>query len=327
MSTSAASVLKAPAHPAGDAEMIFARPATVSAGLLALGIVYGDLGTSPLYSLQTIMQIMGDQFTREAALGSLSLVFWALIITISIKYCFLVMRADNHGEGGILALMTLTGAHWAGRDRWLIIMGLFGAALIYGDGILTPAISVLSAVEGLNVATDIFKPYAMLFALVILVGLFAIQKRGTGIIGKTFGPIMLTWFSTIAILGLVGIVHHPHVLAAINPVYGVRLVTEHGVLGFTLLGGVFLALTGGEALYADMGISGQIRSALHGMAWCCRLSSSTTPGRSEIFSTFPTSKQTHSSSWRPPGRFTRWSRSQRSLPSSPARPSLRVRSR
>ncbi|RXT54383.1 potassium transporter Kup [Bradyrhizobium betae] len=247
--------------------MIFARPATVSAGLLALGIVYGDLGTSPLYSLQTIMHIMGDQFTRDAALGSLSLVFWALIITISIKYCFLVMRADNHGEGGILALMTLTGAHWAGRDRWLIIMGLFGAALIYGDGILTPAISVLSAVEGLNVATDIFKPYAMLFALVILVGLFAIQKRGTGIIGKTFGPIMLMWFSTIAILGLVGIVHHPHVLAAINPVYGVRLVTEHGFLGFTLLGGVFLALTGGEALYADMGHIGpnSIRTAWYGV--------------------------------------------------------------
>ncbi|MGY4427620.1 K+ transporter [Bradyrhizobium sp. F1.13.1] len=267
MSTSAASVLKAPAHPAGDAEMNFARPATVSAGLLALGIVYGDLGTSPLYSLQTIMHIMGDQFTREAALGSLSLVFWALIITISIKYCFLVMRADNHGEGGILALMTLTGAHWAGRDRWLIIMGLFGAALIYGDGILTPAISVLSAVEGLNVATDIFKPYAMLFALVILVGLFALQKRGTGIIGKTFGPIMLMWFSTIAILGLVGIVHHPHVLAAINPVYGVRLVTEHGFLGFTLLSGVFLALTGGEALYADMGHIGpnSIRTAWYGV--------------------------------------------------------------
>lgn len=267
MSTSAASVLKAPAHPAGDAEMNCARPATVSAGLLALGIVYGDLGTSPLYSLQTIMHIMGDQFTREAALGSLSLVFWALIITISIKYCFLVMRADNHGEGGILALMTLTGAHWAGRDRWLIIMGLFGAALIYGDGILTPAISVLSAVEGLNVATDIFKPYAMLFALVILVGLFAIQKRGTGIIGKTFGPIMLMWFSTIAILGLVGIVHHPHVLAAINPVYGVRLVTEHGFLGFTLLGGVFLALTGAEALYADMGHIGpnSIRTAWYGV--------------------------------------------------------------
>ena len=190
MPTSTASALNTPAVLAGDAQERLARPATVSAGLLALGIVYGDLGTSPLYTLQTIMHIMGDQFTPEAALGSLSLVFWALIITISIKYCLLVMRADNHGEGGILALMTLTSARWVGRGQWLIIMGLFGAALIYGDGIVTPAISVLSAVEGLNVATGIFKPYTMPFALVILVGLFAIQNRGTGSVGKTFGPIM-----------------------------------------------------------------------------------------------------------------------------------------
>ena len=266
MPTPAASGLNAPADRAGDPEERCARPASVSAGLLALGIVFGDLGTSPLYTLQTIMHIMGDRFTPEAALGSLSLVFWALIITISIKYCFLVMRADNHGEGGILALMTLTGARWAGRGRWLIIMGLFGAALIYGDGIITPAISVLSAVEGLNVATSIFKPYTMPFAVVMLVGLFAIQNRGTGTIGNTFGPIMFVWFATIAILGLVGIVHHPHVLAAINPVYGARLVIEHGFLGFTLLGGVFLALTGGEALYADMGHIGPnpIRAA-----WYC----------------------------------------------------------
>jgi KUP system potassium uptake protein len=176
------------------------------------------------------------------------------------------MRADNHGEGGILALMTLTGARWVGRGRWLIIMGLFGAALIYGDGIITPAISVLSAVEGLNIATSIFKPYTMPFALVILVGLFAIQNRGTGTVGKTFGPIMFVWFAAIAILGLVGVVHHPHVLAAINPLYGARLVMEHGFLGFTLLGGAFLTLTGGEALYADMGHIGPnpIRAA-----WYC----------------------------------------------------------
>src|SRR2546429_6963328 len=171
MLTSAASALNTPADRAGDAQKKFARPATVSAGPLELGIVYGDLGTSPLYTLQTMMHIMGDQFTPEVALGSLSLIFWALIITISIKYCLMVMRADNHGEGGILALMTLTGARWAGRGRWLIIMGLFGAALIYGDGIITPAISVLSAVEGLNVATGIFKPYTMPVAVLILIGL------------------------------------------------------------------------------------------------------------------------------------------------------------
>ena len=266
MSTSTASALNTPAVLAGGDQERLARPATVSAGLMALGIVYGDLGTSPLYTLQTIMHIMGDQFTPEAALGSLSLVFWALIITISFKYCLLVMRADNHGEGGILALMTLTSARWVGRGQWLIIMGLFGAALIYGDGIVTPAISVLSAVEGLNVATGIFKPYTMPFALVILVGLFAIQNRGTGSVGKTFGPIMFVWFAAIAILGVVGIAHHPHVLAAINPIYGAELVMGHGFVGFTLLGGVFLALTGGEALYADMGHIGPnpIRAA-----WYC----------------------------------------------------------
>jgi KUP system potassium uptake protein len=266
MPTSAASALNTPPDGARDARTRFVRPATVPAGLLALGIVYGDLGTSPLYTLQTIIHIMGDRFTPEAALGSLSLIFWALIITISIKYCLLVMRADNHGEGGILALMTLTSARWTGGGRLLIIMGLFGAALIYGDGIVTPAISVLSAVEGLNVATNIFKPYTMPFALILLVGLFAIQNRGTGTVGKTFGPIMFVWFGTIAILGFVGVVHNPHVLAAINPIHGVRLVMGHGLLGFTLLGGVFLALTGGEALYADMGHIGPnpIRAA-----WYC----------------------------------------------------------
>ena len=257
MATSTVSALNASTDFAGETQNRFAQPTTVSAGLLALGIVYGDLGTSPLYTLQTIVHIMGDQFTPEAALGSLSLIFWALIVTISIKYCFFVMRADNQGEGGILALMTLTGARWASRGRWLIFMGLFGAALIYGDGIITPAISVLSAVEGLNVATSIFRPYTMPMALVILVGLFAIQHRGTGVVGRAFGPVMLVWFATIGILGIIGIVHHPAVLAAINPIYGAELVMDHGFLGFTVLGGVFLALTGGEALYADMGHVGR----------------------------------------------------------------------
>ena len=257
MPKSSVSALNAPTNFTGEAQKGFAQPPNVSAGLLALGIVYGDLGTSPLYTLQTIVHIMGDQFTSEAALGSLSLIFWALIITVSIKYCFFVMRADNQGEGGILALMTITGADWAGRGRALIIMGLFGAALIYGDGIITPAISVLSAVEGLNVATSIFKPYTMPIALVVLVVLFAIQHRGTGVVGKAFGPVMFIWFATIAVLGVIGIVHHPHVLAAINPVYGAQLVMNHGFLGFTVLGGVFLALTGGEALYADMGHIGR----------------------------------------------------------------------
>jgi KUP system potassium uptake protein len=237
------------------------NPSTI---LLALGIVYGDLGTSPLYTLQTIIQLFGNGFSADAALGSLSLIFWALIITVSIKYGVFVMRADNHGEGGILALMAMTGAHWSRRGRWLIIAGLFGAALIYGDGIITPAISVLSAIEGLNVATGIFKPYTMPIAVLILVALFTLQSRGTAIVGRAFGPVMLLWFITMGALGLISIVHHPQVLDAIDPSYAIRLVSLHGSLGFTLLGGVFLALTGAEALYADMGHVG--RTPIR-MAW------------------------------------------------------------
>jgi KUP system potassium uptake protein len=243
------------------------QPLNPSTILLALGIVYGDLGTSPLYTLQTIVQLFGNGFSADAALGSLSLIFWALIITVSVKYGIFVMRADNHGEGGILALMAMTGAHWSRRGRWLIVAGLFGASLIYGDGIITPAISVLSAVEGLNVAGSIFKPYTMPIAVLILVALFALQSRGTARVGQTFGPIMLLWFMTMGILGLVGIVHHPQVLAALDPSYGIRLITLNGFLGFTLLGGVFLALTGAEALYADMGHIGRtpIRTAWYGI--------------------------------------------------------------
>src|SRR5258705_8955084 len=266
MPFSTISALNGPTGFVGEAQNKFNQPTTVRAALLALGIVYGDLGTSPLYTLQTIVHIMGDQFTPEAALGSLSLIFWSLIVTISVKYCLFVMRADNHGEGGILALMTMTGGRWAGRGRWLVIMGLFGAALSYGDGIITPAISVLSSVEGLNVATSIFKPYTMPIAVLILIGLFAIQSRGTGTVGKAFGPVMFVWFATIALLGMVGIVHHPQVLEAFNPVHGVRFLSTHGFLGFAVLGGVFLALTGGEALYADMGHVG--RNPIR-VAWYC----------------------------------------------------------
>jgi len=234
--------------------------------LLALGIVYGDLGTSPLYTLQTIVHLMGRAFDADAALGSLSLVFWSLIVTISIKYSLLVMRADNHGEGGILALMAMTGARWSGRGRSLLIAGLFGAALIYGDGIITPAISVLSAVEGVNVATAIFKPCTMPIAVLILLGLFTLQTHGTASVGKAFGPIMLLWFITIGGLGVFGLFSHPEVLAALDPSCGLRLLTTHGFAGFAVLGGVFLAVTGGEAPYADMGHVG--RAPIR-VAWYC----------------------------------------------------------
>ena len=198
-----------------------ARKTTPAAALAALGIVYGDLGTSPLYTLQAIISASGGHFSPEAALGSLSLIFWALVITISVKYCLFVMRADNHGEGGILALMSMTGANWSEGRRLLIVMGLFGAALIYGDGIITPAISVLSALEGLNVATDVFKPHVVVMAVAILLGLFAIQSRGTAQIAKAFGPVMLLWFVVIAALGISGIFYYPEVIAAVDPRYGI----------------------------------------------------------------------------------------------------------
>jgi KUP system potassium uptake protein len=246
--------------PAGDVASPAPRRTAIATGLAAVGIVYGDLGTSPLYTYQTIVGYVGGHAPAAVAMGLLSLVIWALLLTISVKYCLFVMRADNHGEGGILALMSLvTGG--AGRTRRgagvLAVMGLFGAALIYGDGILTPAISVLSALEGVNMLTDAFKPYVVPLALVILLALFATQARGTASIGRIFGPIMLLWFVTIAVLGLLAVARRPEVVLAIDPRHAIGFLAQHGWQSFIVLGGVFLAITGGEALYADMGHLGR----------------------------------------------------------------------
>jgi KUP system potassium uptake protein len=242
------------------------RPATALGALAALGIVYGDLGTSPLYTYQAIVGTVGGHPSAQDALGLLSLVVWALIVTVSVKYCVFVMRADNHGEGGILALMALVTRGAGGRVVPLVAAGLFGAALIYGDGIITPAISVLSALEGVNVVTDILKPYVVPAALVILLGLFAAQMKGTASIGRVFGPIMLLWFLVIAVLGLSGIIRRPDVIVAINPLHAIRFIITHGLSSFIVLGGVFLAITGGEALYADMGHFG--RNPIR-LSWYC----------------------------------------------------------
>jgi KUP system potassium uptake protein len=230
--------------------------------------VFGDLGTSPLYTLQTVVQAMGGQFTPQSALGVLSLVFWTLIVTISIKYCLFVMRADNRGEGGILALMSLIGANgFTPGVRLLTGMGLLGAALIYGDGVITPAISVLSALEGVNVVTASLKPYVMPMAVVVLLVLFSAQRFGTEKIGRAFGPIMLLWFVVIALLGVASILKHPHVIVAVDPRYAIRFMVASGRTGFLVLGGVFLCITGGEALYADMGHFGKgpIRRSWYGV--------------------------------------------------------------
>ncbi len=238
------------------------------ATLSAVGVVFGDLGTSPLYTLQTVVQATGGRFTPHSAIGILSLIVWTLIITVSIKYCVFVMRADNRGEGGILALMSLVGANGFQRGfRLLTGMGLLGAALIYGDGVITPAISVLSALEGVNVVTATFKPFVMPMAVVILLCLFGAQRFGTEKIGRAFGPVMMLWFIVIAVLGLMSIAHHPEVVAALDPRYAVRFMERSGSTGFMVLGAVFLCITGGEALYADMGHFGRgpIRISWYGI--------------------------------------------------------------
>jgi len=192
------------------------RSGITTMGLAALGVVFGDIGTSPLYTLKTVLDTTGDHPSAAAALGSLSLIVWTLIIITSVKYVALAMRVDNDGEGGILALMSLLGVKKARRPL-IVAIGLFGAALIYGDGAITPAISVLSALEGLDIATPVFHPYILPAAVVILFALFAVQSYGTARIGTAFGPVMLAWFVVIALLGIGGIAQHPAVLLAIDP--------------------------------------------------------------------------------------------------------------
>jgi KUP system potassium uptake protein len=221
-----------------------------------LGIVFGDIGTSPLYTLKTVLSLTGDKPDPATILGALSLVIWTLVVVTSVKYVSFAMRIDNDGEGGILALMSLLGVKRRHRPA-IVAVGLFGAALIYGDGAITPAISVLSALEGLNIATPSFAPYVLPGAVLILMALFAIQPLGTARIGRAFGPIMALWFATIAVLGAWGIARHPSVLVAIDPTRGLSYLFTGGAAGFLVLGGVFLCVTGAEALYADMGHFGK----------------------------------------------------------------------
>jgi KUP system potassium uptake protein len=230
--------------------------------LSALGVVYGDIGTSPLYAFrESFHHTHGIEVNAANVLGILSLIFWSLILVISIKYIVFVMRADNQGEGGILALTTLITPMREVKphtSRWLLILlGLFGTSLLYGDGIITPAISVLSAVEGLEVATPFFSPYVVPITIAILVALFMVQRGGTARVGRVFGPVTLAWFGLLALLGIRWVIRQPAVLGAINPLYGLDFFLENGWRGFLVLGSVFLVVTGGEALYADMGHFGK----------------------------------------------------------------------
>jgi KUP system potassium uptake protein len=238
------------------ASTAIARPGVAGSGpalgLSALGVVFGDIGTSPLYTLKTVLGLTAGTPDTATTLGLLSLVIWTLIIVTTVKYVTVAMSVDNDGEGGILALLSLLGVKRGVRPA-IIAAGLFGAALIYGDGAITPAISVLSALEGLNIVAPAFAPYVLPAAVLILIALFAIQPQGTARIGRAFGPIMALWFVTIAVLGIWGISQHPSVLVAIDPRYGISYLLSGGVVGFLVLGAVFLCVTGAEALYADMG--------------------------------------------------------------------------
>jgi len=226
--------------------------------LAALGIVYGDIGTSPLYAIKEVFGSTHHPvpITPENVLGILSLFFWSLIIVVTLKYVSFIMRANNKGEGGIIALMTLAlqkGVPGTWQQKLLVTLGLFGAALFYGDGVITPAISVLSAVEGLEIITPAFKPYIVPITVIIVIGLFIFQRRGTASVGALFGPVMVLWFAILAALGAAAIIENPSVLAAINPLYAFNFLQGNSVLGFFALGAVVLCITGAEALYADMG--------------------------------------------------------------------------
>ena len=224
----------------------------------ALGVVYGDIGTSPLYTMkECFFSDHGVPVTYLNVFGVLSLIFWSLIVVISIKYLALVMRADNRGEGGVMALMSLIGTRTPRGRGFLIAMGLFGAALLYGDGAITPPITVLGALEGLEVITPVFKPWIIPAAIAILIGLFVMQRRGTAGVGNIFGPLMILWFVSIGALGIWQISLVPDVLMAVNPLYAIEFFVDNKVRGFLTLGTVFLAVTGGEALYADMGHFGR----------------------------------------------------------------------
>ena len=229
----------------------------VGLSLSALGIVFGDIGTSPLYTLKTVLNLTGANPDAATTLGALSLILWTLFVVTTIKYVNFAMRIDNDGEGGIIALLALLGVKKQHRPA-IVAAGLFGAALIYGDGTITPAISVLSALEGMEQIAPSLQPYVLPASVAVLFALFVVQPLGTAKIGRAFGPIMFVWLACISVLGGYGITRHPGVVAAINPLYGIKFLANGGMKGFLVLGGVFLSVTGAEALYADMGHFGKV---------------------------------------------------------------------
>ena len=250
----------AAAESKGAATAVDAPPKLLALALGSVGVVYGDIGTSPLYAFrEAVIAASGgtNVVSREVVLGVLSLILWALIITVTMKYVLILLRADNNGEGGTLSLTALASRALGRRTPLVFILGVIGASMFLGDSVITPAISVLSAVEGLKLINPALSEYVVPLAVVVLIGLFAAQSRGTAKVAALFGPVMVVWFVSIAIAGATHINEDPHVLLAINPYYGVHFLFDHGAVGLVTLGAVFLVVTGGEALYADLGHFGR----------------------------------------------------------------------
>jgi KUP system potassium uptake protein len=235
------------------------QPSTLALALGSVGVVYGDIGTSPLYAFHVAVKAAVGEgpVTHDAVLGVLSLILWALTIVVTVKYVLILLRADNNGEGGTLALTALAARTFGRRSGLVFTLGMVGAAMFYGDSVITPAISVLSAIEGLKLATPAFEHAVLPLTIIILIALFAVQSRGTARVASLFGPVMAVWFLTLSAIGLMHLFDDPHVFAAANPMYAIRFLAGHGVIGLVTLGFVFLAVTGGEALYADLGHFGR----------------------------------------------------------------------
>ncbi len=255
-----------------DASVSSSKSSLAALTLGAIGVVYGDIGTSVLYAVKEVFGSGHVPFTHANVYGVLSIIFWTLTVIVSLKYVTLVLRADNGGEGGLIAMLAL--ASQAVKDKpvlrqRLLVVGIFGTSLFYGDGVITPAISVLSAVEGLEVVSPNFRKAVLPLTLVILFVLFAVQKRGTGGIGKFFGPITLVWFATIALLGIYQIIDHPEILAALSPHHALRFMWEQPGITFIILGAVVLCVTGGRPYMPSWGISGASPSAWPGSLWSC----------------------------------------------------------
>ena len=286
------------------------QPAVLA--LAALGVVYGDIGTSTLYGLKQAAEAGGAP-TPETVMGIVSVILWSLLLIVALKYAILILRADNRGEGGIVSLLALLDVRRAPSRSWrasLLIVGLVGAALLYGDGVITPAISVLSAVEGLKIDAPALAPMVVPITIAILLGLFLVQRRGTDFIGNIFGPVMLAWFIVIGLLGLLGIVRAPGILAAISPHYAIFYLVHAGpAIVFAVLGAAFLTLTGAEAMYADMGHFGRVPIQLGWFAVVLPALMLNYFGQGGLLLVAPTLPRTRSTCSHRRGRITRWWRS------------------